>query len=371
MNVSAKDYHLSKTYDKQITISNKDNKNQVKLLLKLTGNKIAAVKKEGEFCFCSELEKKIEKNSWQNGLNIINSFSFSYNYHFQYAYIRSIEKLSENFIEIPLRAQYLRTIILELERIQNHLNKIGFISWGLSFPFLNNKIMNLEKELKKEIFNFDEFPFKIGGVVKDVENGKIKLIYQLMILVEEKITKVIKNLKSNLILKDILKETGFLSRETVKKLSLVGPLARSSGITIDVRKSDPYEAYTEIDFSIPVSDYCDIYGELLVLCDEIIQSTNIIKQLLFKIPNGEICSSSDKIKLISGSTIVRVESPSGELFTFIQSEQGYLEKNPRLYKITSPLKVNTQGLLSRISGEEIDNLSIILLTIGEGWINQV
>ena len=371
MNISTKDNHLSKTYDKQIIISNKNNKNRVKLLLKLSGNKIAAVKKEGEFCFCSELEKKLENNSWQNGLNVIDSFSFSYHHHFQNAYIRSIEKLSENFIQVPLRAQYLRTIILELERIQSHLHKIGFISWGLSFPILNNKIMNLEKEISKELSDFDKFPIKIGGVVNDLENDKRKSIYQIIILVEEKITKVIQNIKRNLVLKDILKETGFLSRETVKKLSLVGPLARSSGMTADVRKSDPYEAYTEINFSIPVSDYCDMYGELLVLCDEIIESSKIIKQLLKKLPNGEISSSTDKIKLISGSTIVRVESPSGELFTFIQSKEGFLDKNPRLYKITTPLKINSQGLLSRISGEEIDNISIILLTIGEGWIYQV
>ncbi|HUU79374.1 MAG TPA: hypothetical protein VMX55_13595 [candidate division Zixibacteria bacterium] len=371
MNISAKDDHLSKTYDKQIIVSNKNNKNSVKLLLKLSGNRITAVKKEGEFCFCSELEKKIESNSWKNGLNIIDSFLTSYNHHFQYAYIRSIEKLSENFIQVPLRAQYLRTIILELERLQSHLNKIGFISWGLSFPFLSNKIMNLEKEISKELSDFDKFPIKIGGVVRDFENEKIKSIYRAIILVEEKITKIIQNIKRNLILKDILKETGFISRETVKKLSLVGPLARSSGMTADIRKSDPYEAYTEIDFSIPVSDYCDTYGELLVLCDEIVESSKIIKQLLYKLPNGEISSSTDKIKLISGSTIVRVESPSGELFTFIQSKQGFLDQNPRVYRITTPLKVNSQGLLSRISGEEIDNLSIILLTIGEGWIYQV
>lgn len=368
MEITNKKEKTWKVYSKQVTISNNHTGDIVTLLLKLSGNKIAAVKQEGDFSNCLIYEDRYLQSSWKEGINILNDKWVSCPLHCQISHIQSIEKLANNFIEMPIRALFIRTIILELERIRCHLEKIGIISWNISYPLLSNKVMTLKNNLDMELNLFNNSFFTIGGVREDLEINKLKMIFNITNLLEKKVNRMIKNVQRNIFLKNYLKEVGFLSRDSAKKLSLVGPMARSSGITMDIRKSDPYAGYSYFDFSIPVSDFCDIFGEFQILFDEIIESIKIIKDAIRNIPNGEHCSRYETLELISGSTIMRVESPAGTIFNFIQSKNGSLNEKPRIYKIITPIKINSQGILARITGEEIDNLSLILATIGEGWI---
>ena len=84
-------------------------------------------------------------------------------------------------------------------------------------------------------------------------------------------------------------------------------------------------------------------------------------------PEGAFHYSPTAIELSASNTIVRVETPTGELFSFVHSKKGSEKESPRMFKITCPMKVNTQGLLSRITGNAIDGISTILLFVGEGW----
>lgn len=369
---SNKNGDISSTYDKHIILRNMFTNESVGIQMKLSSTKVEAIKLVGKFCSCYNYEPLFQKNSWEKTLQIIKSSSIVHPFHYQTVISLALEKLANKPIVVPDRANYIRSIILELERIQCHLLKLGTIAKGISYPILHQRVMLLRRDILVHIENITQpaldHPFiKFGGVSTDIVEDEVVSLYQTLSIMETKIQKIKTRNQRNPLVKGLLKDVGFISRETAKNLSLVGPLARTSGITTDVRQSDPYCAYKDISFNVPVSDFCDLFGEFLVLFDEIIVSIKIVRELLQTLPEGSIYNSITEFELATSNTIVRVETPIGELFSFVHSRKGTEKDNPRLFKITCPMKVNTQGLLSRITGNAIDNVSTILLFIGEGW----
>ena len=363
---------ISKTYDKHIVLENQYTNELFGISLKLASDKVNAAKLDGACCSCSNYESLFQKNSWKSILQLIEESTIAHPFHYQAAVTIAFEKLVKNKLVVSDRANYIRTIVLELERIQSHLFKLGLIAKGISYPIFLQKVMTFRNEILTHIKNITELspkePFiKFGGIAQDISEEEIISLYQTVSRIERKIRKAKIRNQRNPLVKGLLKDVGFISRETARDLSLVGPLARTSGITTDVRKSDPYFAYGEIDFYTPVSDYCDLFGEFLILFDDIIVSIGIVRELLQSLPDSETLSSNSTFELSPNNTVVRVETPIGELFSFTHSKKGNHNSIPRLFKITCPLKVNMQGILSRITGDAIDNISTILLFVGEGW----
>lgn len=363
---------ISSTYDKHIILRNIFTTDSVSIQMKLSSTKVEATKLDGKLCSCYNYESLFQKNSWKKMLQIIKSSAIVHPFHYQTVISLALEKLSNKPFIVPDRARYIRSIMLELERIQCHLLKLGTIAKGISYPILHLKVMLLRRNILEHIENItqpslDDSFIKFGGVSADITEEKVVSLYQTLSVMETKIKNIKTRNQRHPLVKGLLKDVGFISRETGKKLALVGPLARTSGITADVRQSDPYCAYKDISFNVPVSDFCDLYGEFLVLFDEIIVSIKIIRELLQTLPEGDFHNSPPAIELSASNTIVRVETPTGELFSFVHSKKGSEKESPRMFKITCPMKVNTQGLLSRITGNATDNISTILLFVGEGW----
>ncbi len=358
--------------DKMIKIRNFLTDEYAQIHLKLSGDKISAAKKIDSFDIYQDYCKQLRNNSWQKNQEISFSELTPYPFHVQIAFLQIFEKILKNSIEVPIRAKYLRTIILELERISNHLSFIGNLGDGISFPLLSSKAFSVRAlilEHLKEITSKsgEKCYLKIGGVATNIEAKRIKKLLIAITSINESIIKLRRIFYRNSILKGLLQDIGFVSRDSANKLSLVGPFARASGITIDVRKTDPYAAYEMADFNIAVYDSCDLYGEIMVRLDEIIESIYIVRQLLENIPDEEIILNVEISEIPSSNSIMRIETPSGELFSSAISKKGIITDRPVDYHIVSPIKLNIHGILSRISGESYDNLSIILLFIGEGW----
>ncbi len=340
--------------------------------MKLSSNKVEGTKLDGRLCSCNNYEPIFQKHSWEKILHLTKSYAIAHPFHYQTVISLAFEKLAKKPIVVPARANYIRSVILELERIQCHLLKLGTIAKGISYPIFHQRVLLLRRDILVHIEQITQPALTssfitFGGVFADITEDDIVSLYQTLSLMERKIQKIKTRNQRNPFVKGLLKDVGFISRETAKNLSLVGPLARTSGITTDVRQSDPYCAYKDISFDIPVSDFCDLFGEFSILFDEIIASIKIVRELLQTLPDGLIHNSATSFELAPSNTIVRVETPIGELFSFVHSRKGTEKDNPRLIKITCPMKVNTQGLLSRITGSAIEDISTILLFVGEGW----
>ena len=362
---------ISSTYDKRILLRNMFTNESVAIQMKLSPNKVEGTKLEGKLCSCNNYEPLFQKNSWEKLLQLASSSAIVHPFHYQTVISLALEKLAKKPVVVPDRANYIRSVILELERIQCHLLRLGTIAKGISYPILHQRVLLLRRAILAHIENITQpasvNPFiTFGGVATDIVEEEVVSLYQTLSKMETKIQKIKTRNQRNPLVKGLLKDVGFISRETAKKLSLVGPLARTSGITADVRQSDPYCAYKDISFDVPVSDFCDLFGEFLVLFDEIIISIKIVRELLQTLPEGPIHNSTTTFELAASNTIVRVETPIGELFSFVHSRKGTEKGTPRLIKITCPMKVNTQGLLSRITGNAIESISTILLFVGEG-----
>ncbi|NHK29796.1 MAG: hypothetical protein FK730_00495 [Asgard group archaeon] len=358
--------------DKVIKLENKFTLKQIDIQLKTDGEKVSAAKINGEIDIFNYLTSTFEQNSWLKGSNYLFDKYLPYKKHIQFAYVHTIEKLIGNYLSVSERVDYIRTIMLELERISSHLGFLARLVKTFSFPLLYSRILQSNQQIlllmDKLNESGDEHPFiTIGGVALDIDKTKEKLLRSTIDTVEKSIKNVQMKIKRSVIMKGILKETGFLSRETAKNFSLGGPMARSSGITIDVRKTDPYAAYDKVTFTIPVYDSCDIFGEVMVRIDEINESIKIIRQLLYNLPSGRIFEKVLNIDLPNSNKITRIETPFGELFIFVTSKNGSLNDNPKVFRMISPIKLNTQGLLARLTGEVIENIPLILTAFGNGW----
>jgi NADH:ubiquinone oxidoreductase subunit D len=243
---------------------------------------------------------------------------------------------------------------------------------GFSYPILYTKAISLQKIVYDLLIdltsttNGKPFP-RIGGVAKDFDKKTSNRLYSTLTSIERNNIKLRRKISRNIILKGLLQDVGFISRETARKLSLVGPIARASGITDDIRKSDPYAAYESVSFNVPVYDSCDLYGEVMVRFDEILESIQIVRQLLTNLPEGSVYQQLNHIQTPANNSLMRVETPVGELFSFAMNKKGSLADKPVNYSIISPIKLNIQGILSRLSGESFDNVTAILLLVGEGW----
>ncbi|MHA1586479.1 MAG: hypothetical protein ACTSUW_03990 [Candidatus Heimdallarchaeota archaeon] len=369
---SSKDIEQEALFDKKIGIKNILTEDIAQFHLKIAGSKISAARIEGSFDNYLEYSKLLKNNSWEKGLNVSLDQVTLYPFHLQIAYVQTFEKLLGNALEVSNRAKYLRTIILELERISYHLSFIGVLGKGVSYPILFSKAISLRTIILESITDITNSSdsnsyINFGGVSRDIDMKLTNRLLSTLEIINKDSMKLRKKISNNSLLKGLLQGVGFLSRDSARKLSLVGPIARASGVTADVRRTDPYAAYETVQFSVPVYDSCDLYGEVMVRLDEIIESIFILKQLLSNLPEGSLNQEFTHNQIPANNAVMRIETPSGELFSFTISKKGTLAEKPVNYSIVSPIKLNIQGVLSRLSGESYENVLTILLLIGEGW----
>jgi NADH-quinone oxidoreductase subunit D len=142
---------------------------------------------------------------------------------------------------------------------------------------------------------------------------------------------------------------GTLSREDAIKLSVVGPVARASGVSMDVRKDEPYEAYGEIPFKLVTRSEGDTYARLMVRLDEIIESINIIDYVLDHMPQGPYRIKVPRV-VPAGEAISRVEAPRGELFYYVKSNG---TAYPERVKVRTPTFANIPAFLKTAIGGSI------------------
>ncbi|MHA1628778.1 MAG: hypothetical protein ACTSXO_07060 [Candidatus Heimdallarchaeota archaeon] len=359
-------------FKKKITLQNQYFDTKAQLNLRIANSKVMAANFDGELDVLKLLEPQLTNRSWTENLQFLdNQLRGPYRKHISMNHILLLEKLAKITAHVPKRAIYLRTMRLEFERIEQHLLFLSEIALKLSFPLLQLRLLDFKEKtarLKRQLFPPSNKPFNvIGGVGFNLSQQMISFAKEQLIRLQKKSLFISRLFNRNWVIKNRLKDVGFLTRADAKKYGLVGPLARSTGITDDIRVSDPYLAYPEIDFSLPVSDFCDLYGEVLVRIDEIQESFKILRELLRNLPAGAIKLIEVPEELSIGTISNRLETPSGELFSFIVNKNKEILSAPNVYQFTSPLKINQQGILLRLSGEVLENINLLVATISEGW----
>jgi NADH-quinone oxidoreductase subunit D len=295
-------------------------------------------------------EKLIEYKTYLQALPYFDRLDYCSPLGMEHSYVLAIEKLLD--LEVPARAQYLRTLFAELTRICNHMLNIGSHVMDVGAMTPNLWVF----ELREDCLNFFERAsgarmhsayFRPGGVHQDVPE---RLLYDIGEWCEKRLPKLFGDAMSLVIDNRIFKQRNVdiatVSKEDALAWGFSGPMIRGSGIAWDLRKSQPYDAYASMEFDIPVGTRGDCYDRFMVRVQEVYQSARIILQCLRDMPTGPIASLDRKVvppkrgemkqsmeslihhfKLYTegfhvpaGEVYVATESPKGEFGVYLVSD---------------------------------------------------
>lgn len=234
-------------------------------------------------------------------------------------YCQAVEQAMR--INVPERAKYIRTIMLEIERLHSHLLWLGIachlaaFDWGfMEFFKVRETIMYLAEILSggRKTYGINI----IGGVRRDITEKRAEKALKMLNEFEEEYKKVLDTVVSTSTFIKRVKDVGVLPKEVARKTSVVGPVARGSGIKRDTRKDHPYASYDEIDFKVPTYDDGDVLSRALVRAEEVLESINIIRQAIENMPSGPIITD-EKEYINYAKGLGAVEAPRGEDVHFV------------------------------------------------------
>ncbi len=335
----------------------------LRVILKLDGEKIL-----GTECVIGYLHRGVEKigehRTYTQFAPYVDRMDYVAAVSNGLGYCEAVEKLLN--VEAPPRAQYIRVIMAELQRIASHQVWLGThaLDIGAMTPLFYT-FRDREEILK--IFEkycgarLTTHAFRIGGCQYETYEGFEKEVKRFCDFVEPKIGEYEALLTTNRIWVERTKGIGILNGDDCKALGVTGPVLRAAGVKWDLRRAQPYEAYSKFDFEIPVGEHGDTYDRYIVRIKEMYQSLRIIRQAVDNIPEGPIMAKVPKIiKPAVGEVYHSIEAPKGELGYFIASDGS---TQPYRMRIRPPSFVNLQGLDKMVRGMLMADVVAVIGTL--------
>jgi NADH-quinone oxidoreductase subunit D len=280
-----------------------------------------------------------------------------------WAYALAVEKLTGQ--EVPERAEYLRVILGELTRFQNHASSIGFLiqemgasGTPLMYAFREReKILDLFEELTgaRMMVNYMRF----GGCRVDASPAWLDKTRQVVESLPGFVDEFDRLLSSNEILMARTQGVGLLPAELAVNAGVTGPMLRASGVNYDIRKVDSYGIYNRFNFRVPLGDHGDVYDRYMIRLLEMRESLTILRQALKDIPVGPVMDPKAKIRGFRpkpGEAYGRIEAPKGELGFYLISDGG---PNPYRYRVRPPSLINLTILEDMCLGQNVADVVLI------------
>ncbi|MBT6811979.1 MAG: NADH-quinone oxidoreductase subunit D, partial [Anaerolineae bacterium] len=247
-------------------------------------------------------EKIGERNTYLQNMPFTDRLDYLSSMSNNFGYAIAVEKLIG--IEVPERAEYIRVIMAELTRIQNHLFAIGMFLNDIGAFFTPSLYAIEERELVLDIFEMVSGSrmmcnyFRFGGLARDLPAGSLQKIKDLVFdRLPRKTDEMDRFLSENEILRSRTVGQGYLSTEDAIKYAAAGPMLRASGVPYDIRRADPYSIYDRFDFDVAVRYNGDIFDRYVIRLDEIRESIKILQQAVEQIPEGEIQTGKPRYQM--------------------------------------------------------------------------
>jgi NADH-quinone oxidoreductase subunit D len=323
----------------------------VKIILEIDGEEIVEMDVQVGYLHRG-FEKECESGTWYQAIPYTDRLNYNSAILANLAFCMSVEKLLG--CEIPRRGVWVRTLASELSRMGDHLTRLGAacLELGAMTPFLygieaRELCWDLQEMLcgARVTSNY----IRIGGIQRDVTPGFLERLHASLLRIEALLADFDKVVTSNRIFVDRFRNTGMLPLEKLLAYGVTGPLLRAAGVPLDLRKAEPYLAYDEIDFDVPIGTTGDNYDRFLVCQEELVQSIRIMRACVPVLEKtvGEAVNVRDPrirwpgkervfgrmeeliqqfkgvtegIKVPAGEAYAAVESPNGELGFYIVSD---------------------------------------------------
>jgi NADH-quinone oxidoreductase subunit D len=283
-------------------------------------------------------EKMAEAGTYAQFMNNTARMDYLHALAYNHGYCLAVERAAG--IEVPERAEYIRVITVELNRISSHLLWWGafLLDLGGFTPLLycfddREKILDLLEQVTGSRLTYCYMRF--GGVYNDVDETFVTGCRDFIKRLRSRMPRLYHDLVTgNIIFRKRLEGIGLVSEEQCRKYGATGPVARGSGIAHDVRRAEPYSVYPKLDFTIPVYPEGDSLARYMVRMDEMEESMKIIEQCLDQMPEGEVMGKAPKVlKPAATDVYAAVEAARGSFGCRLICTG---DKNPYRLKLRSP-----------------------------------
>ncbi len=270
------------------------------------------------------VEKICENGDWHHAISNCDPLEYVASMFSEAMPVLSAEKLLD--LQVPRRAEFIRVLAWELNRIASHGLYMGWLALDLGgltpllYGFIErDRIVEMLASLtgQRMLFNY----LRIGGVNRDLNHDFLSRLGDWMSHAATELENETKLLNENEIFVRRTKGMGVLTREDALRLTVTGPNIRATGVPYDVRRAHPYSVYSELDFDIPTRTEGDSYARYMIHVDEIRESIRIIDQVLHEMPDGPIMAKIPRlIRIPPGRAFISVESPRGQYSCYAMSD---------------------------------------------------
>ncbi len=246
------------------------------------------------------IEKNCEFRTWTQGVTFVTRMDYLAPLYNEYAYVRGVERLLDIEDQIPERANVIRVMMMELNRISSHL--VAIATGGMELGALTAMTFGFrERELILDIFEMvtglrmNHAYIRPGGVSQDLPPGAVDRIRDLLTLLPKRLSDTEKLLIGNKIWMERTVGVGYLDLTGCMALGITGPILRATGLPHDLRKSQPYAGYETYDFDVVTETTCDAYGRFLIRMREMKESLKIVEQCIDRLQPGPVMIEDKKI----------------------------------------------------------------------------
>jgi Ni,Fe-hydrogenase III large subunit/Ni,Fe-hydrogenase III component G len=305
------------------------------------------------------IEKLFEQHTLSTAIALAERVSGDTTIGHSLAYCQAAESLLH--IEVPRRARYLRSLLLELERLHNHLGDVGAICSDTAYALAHahcSRMKELLLQLNDRLTGcrFLRGAMAIGGVTKDVSAIELSEIVVVLDGIEKDFAELESIIFANASLTDRLETTGVLTERTGWDHGVVGVVGRASGIDQDVRRDRPFAAYDEVPVKISLYRYGDVRARLRVRMDEIHESIRLIREIRANIPQGPVAAAAAHRPQPGQWALSAVEGWRGEILYFVMTgEQGSIHR----CKVRDPSFVNWPAIQWAVVGNILPDFPLI------------
>ena len=308
------------------------------------------------------MEKATEERNYVQDLYLMERVCGICSHVHALAFALGVEKLAG--VQAPPRAQAIREVVAELERIHSHLLWLGVAAHEGGFDTLfmfswrdRETVMDLLELISGNRVNYSANV--LGGVKIDLNDKQKDALREGMDFLEERTEHYMKVVTEDETFLGRTRKIGLMTKDQAELLGAVGPTARASGVEHDVRVDSPYVAYADFPVSLITEPAGDLEARFVVRINELFESYRLVRELIDHLPEGELTARMPR-RIPEGETISRVEAPRGELFYYIKSNG---TDKPDRVKVRTPSLCNWASVLTLAVGHKLADMPMILVGI--------